>query len=87
MEKQSAVLTAQADVDAAVLSVEPEVTGELHLDMVSLFPQETFKGRKNGLRADLAQTLADLHPRLYVSRAVVWHMETELIIFIAGKTQ
>ena len=62
-EKQSAVLTAQADVDAAVLSVEPEVTGELHLDMVSLFPQKTFKGRKNGLRADLAQTLADLHPR------------------------
>lgn len=62
-KKQSAVLTAQADVDAAVLSVEPEVTGELHLDMVSLFPQETFKGRKNGLRADLAQTLADLHPR------------------------
>ena len=33
------------------------------LDMVSLFPQNTFKGRKNGLRADLAQTLADLHPR------------------------
>ena len=62
-KKQSAVLTAQTDVDAAVLSVEPEVTGELHLDMVSLFPQETFKGRKNGLRADLAQTLADLHPR------------------------
>lgn len=31
--------------------------------MVSLFPQNTFKGRKNGLRADLAQTLADLHPR------------------------
>lgn len=62
-KKQSAVLTAQADVDAAVLSVEPEVTGELHLDMVSLFPQKTFKGRKNGLRADLAQTLADLYPR------------------------
>ena len=62
-KKQSAVLTAQTDVDAAVLSVEPEVTGELHLDMVSLFPQKTFNGRKNGLRADLAQTLADLHPR------------------------
>ena len=28
-KKQSAVLTAQADVDAAVLSVEPEVTGRL----------------------------------------------------------
>ena len=62
-KKQSAVLTTQTDVDAAVLSVEPEVTGELHLDMVSLFPQKTFKDRKNGLRADLAQTLADLHPR------------------------
>ena len=33
------------------------------MDMISLFPQKTFKGRKNGLRADLAQTLADLHPR------------------------
>lgn len=62
-KKQTAVLTAQADVDAAVLSLEPELTGELHLDMISLFPQKTFKGRKNGLRADLAQTLADLHPR------------------------
>ncbi len=33
------------------------------VDMVSLFPRDTFKGRRNGLRADLAQALADLHPR------------------------
>ena len=33
------------------------------VDMVSLFPQDTFKGRKNGLRKDLAQTLADLKPQ------------------------
>ena len=33
------------------------------VDMVSLFPKNTFKGRENGLRADLAQTLADLRPR------------------------
>jgi alpha-L-arabinofuranosidase len=33
------------------------------LDMVSLFPQDTFRGRKNGLRKDLAQSLADLKPR------------------------
>ena len=39
------------------------MAGKYALDMVSLFPQNTFKGRKNGLRADLAQTLADLHPR------------------------
>ena len=31
--------------------------------MISLFPQNTFKGRKNGLRKDLAQVLADIHPR------------------------
>ena len=33
------------------------------MDMISLFPQKTFKNRANGLRADLAQTIADLHPR------------------------
>ena len=32
------------------------------LDMVSLFPQDTFKNRKNGMRKDLAQTIADLQP-------------------------
>ena len=45
-KKQSAVLTAQTDVDAAVLSVEPEVTGELHLDMVSLFLKRLLRGVK-----------------------------------------
>jgi len=37
--------------------------GEVALDMVSLFPEKTFKGRSNGLRADLAQAVADLKPR------------------------
>lgn len=63
MEKQQTVLTANADVRAAVLSLQPQTVGTLHLDMISLFPQNTFKGHKNGLRIDLAQTLADLHPR------------------------
>lgn len=62
-KQQRTVLVANADVHAAVLSLEPKLTGTVHLDMISLFPQNTFKGRKNGLRADLAQTLADLHPR------------------------
>lgn len=57
------VLKVTADVRAGVLSLEPLSAGTYHLDMVSLFPQNTFKGRKNGLRADLAQTLADLKPR------------------------
>ncbi|MFZ3571661.1 alpha-L-arabinofuranosidase C-terminal domain-containing protein [Streptomyces sp. BH097] len=32
------------------------------LDMVSLFPRDTYKGRKNGLREDLARKVADLKP-------------------------
>ncbi|MGW2345257.1 alpha-L-arabinofuranosidase C-terminal domain-containing protein [Streptomyces sp. NPDC001661] len=32
------------------------------LDMVSLFPRDTYKGHKNGLRKDLAQRVADLKP-------------------------
>jgi alpha-N-arabinofuranosidase len=36
--------------------------GKVWLDMVSLFPADTFKNRPNGLRPDLAQFLADLKP-------------------------
>lgn len=62
-KKQTAVLTVAADVADATLAVCPMAAGSYGIDMVSLFPQKTFKGRKNGLRADLAQTLANLHPR------------------------
>ena len=62
-KQQKTVLTATSDAAAASLSLVPQAVGKYALDMVSLFPQKTFKGRKNGLRADLAQTLADLHPR------------------------
>lgn len=57
------VLTATAGADDAYLALQPLSKGRMALDMVSLFPQNTFKGRKNGLRADLAQTIADIHPR------------------------
>lgn len=57
-----AVLTAKASADTH-LELRPQSAGEIELDMISLFPQNTFKGRKNGLRPDLAQTLADMHPR------------------------
>lgn len=36
--------------------------GTLDIDMVSLFPSNTWKGRKNGLRKDLVQMLVDLKP-------------------------
>lgn len=57
-----AVLTAKRSADTR-LELRPQSAGEIELDMISLFPQNTFKGRKNGLRPDLAQTLADMHPR------------------------
>lgn len=55
-------LTAQDSVSDAVLVLINKGGETLALDMISLFPRHTFKGRKNGLRADLAQALADLHP-------------------------
>ena len=39
--------------------------GSLDLDHVSLFPVDTWKGRENGLRKDLAQALYDLHPGVF----------------------
>lgn len=58
-----AVLTPSATCDNAVLAIEPLTVGTIDVDFASLFPQKTFKNRRNGLRADLAQTLADMHPR------------------------
>ncbi|MBO4596806.1 MAG: alpha-L-arabinofuranosidase [Bacteroidaceae bacterium] len=62
-KQYGAVLVPSASAEKAVLAIEPMQTGELQLDFVSLFPQKTFKNRKNGMRADLAQTLADMKPR------------------------
>jgi len=39
-----------------------EGEGTVDIDMVSLFPTDTWKGRENGLRADLVQLLADFKP-------------------------
>ncbi|MCD8164897.1 MAG: carbohydrate binding domain-containing protein, partial [Bacteroides sp.] len=62
-KKYEGVLTPSQTVSDAGLEVIPQMSGSVQLDMISLFPQKTFKGRKNGLRADLAQTLADMKPR------------------------
>ncbi len=56
-------MTAQTACPDAVLRIAPENAGTYDFDMISLFPRNTFKGRKNGLRQDLAQTLADLKPQ------------------------
>lgn len=56
-------MTPQTACADAMLRIMPENAGSYDIDLVSLFPRTTFKGRKNGLRQDLAQTLADLKPR------------------------
>lgn len=39
-----------------------EGSGAIDLDMISLFPSDTWKNRPGGLRADMVQKLADLKP-------------------------
>ncbi|MGN8039642.1 alpha-L-arabinofuranosidase C-terminal domain-containing protein [Chitinophaga sp. 22321] len=62
-KKYTAVLEAQQNDDSAVLVVVAKTTGALAIDMVSLFPANTFHGRENGIRADLGQAIADLQPK------------------------
>ena len=61
-KKTEIKLAASKTVKNGRLALIPS-KGKTALDMVSLFPEKTFKGRRNGLRADLAQVLADLKPR------------------------
>ena len=61
-KKYQVSFTCSATDAHAHLNVYFTGKGVTDADMISLFPQHTFKGRANGLRADLAQMLADLHP-------------------------
>ncbi len=58
-------LTAHDTEAKAQLNIWVEGDGVLDLDMVSLFPKKTWKERKNGLRADLVQILADMKPGFF----------------------
>ena len=60
-KKYEADLTAGSDVKNGALQILSLTTGTLDIDMVSLMPDDTYKG--HGLRKDLAQALADLHPK------------------------
>jgi len=57
-----AKLKAQRSEAKARFVILAGAKGTVWFDMVSLFPAKTFKNRPNGLRADLAQMLADLKP-------------------------
>ncbi|MFD2967936.1 alpha-L-arabinofuranosidase C-terminal domain-containing protein [Sphingobacterium bambusae] len=62
-QKYGLTLTAVSTDPSAHLELSVENGNRMALDMVSLFPQDTFRGRKNGLRRDLAEAIADLNPR------------------------
>jgi len=60
--KVTATLRPNATDAHARMTVILQGEGAVDFDMVSLFPQRTWKNRPNGLRADMVQMLADLKP-------------------------
>ena len=58
------VLKSPRTIKKAQLRIYLDGDKTVDLEHVSLFPVNTFKNRKNGMRRDLAQALADEHPGL-----------------------
>jgi len=54
--------TATDTAPKAMLNMWAKGKGTIDLDMISLFPDATWKHRPNGLRADMVQLLADMKP-------------------------
>ncbi len=61
-KKVETVIRANTTENHAQLNIFIDEKGSVDLDMVSLYPVDTWKGRPNGLRKDLVQLLADMHP-------------------------
>ncbi|RYY52956.1 MAG: alpha-N-arabinofuranosidase [Chitinophagaceae bacterium] len=62
-KKYQLTFQAAAGHDTASLLLLAVTPGKFALDVVSLFPGNTFHNRSNGMRADLAQPLADMKPK------------------------
>jgi alpha-L-arabinofuranosidase len=61
-KKQSVKVKATSTVLKGKLNIWFEGDGIVDMDMISLFPQDTWKNRPGGLRADMVQLLADMKP-------------------------
>lgn len=61
-KKYKVTFTAQITDPQAVFVLAPLTATTYWVDMVSLFPENTFKKRPNGVRADIAQMIADFKP-------------------------
>lgn len=62
-KQQKTTLTAPRTANNAHIEIEPLQPGVLDIDFVSLFPKDTYKGRTNGMRKDLAEVIAGMKPR------------------------
>jgi alpha-L-arabinofuranosidase len=60
--KYTATIVARASSTTGRLTVAAGGAGVVRLDMVSFFPRDTFKGRPNGMRRELAEKVAALRP-------------------------
>ncbi len=60
-KKYEAVLTPSEDCTNAILQLLVQNAGDLDVDVVSLMPEDTYKG--HGLRKDLAEALEGLQPK------------------------
>ena len=61
-DKKQITITSRATDAKAHLNILFNGHGTVAIDLISLFPKDTWKGRPNGLRADLVQMLADMKP-------------------------
>ena len=61
-KKYETVIRATATAQRAQFNLFLDEPGSVDIDMVSLFPVDTWGHRPNGLRKDLVQLLADMHP-------------------------
>lgn len=61
-KKQAVSFQSNATEPKAKLNIWFEGNGVIDLDMISLFPEDTWKKRPGGMRADMIQLLADMKP-------------------------
>ncbi|MBO0359950.1 alpha-L-arabinofuranosidase [Hymenobacter sp. BT186] len=61
-KKYTAVIKASGTAPRARLKLTMDGAGTLDIDVVSLFPKDTWQNRENGLRPDLVQLLKDMKP-------------------------
>jgi len=61
-KKTAVSFNATATEEKAHFKIWFEGTGVMDMDMISLFPEDTWKKRPGGMRADMIQLLADMKP-------------------------